>query len=510
MELKKFTLGEYAAALRTEGLEISVHGADEKQIVNAFTYDSRRVCGGTLFLVKGAHFKDEFLASAMASGAIAYVSEREYPGGAPCILVNDIRRAMAVISRLYYNDPQTALTTFGITGTKGKSTTSFFLRYVLDLHAQRTGAGPCGIISTIETFDGAECFESTMTTPEAPELWRHLRNEADSGITNSVVEVSSQALKYHRVAGLTFSVGCFLNIGVDHISPVEHSDFADYFSSKLKIFDSCRIAVVNADDERAGEMLAYIGGRIPVITFGSAPECTVRCSGIVREDGGFRFCVTTPTGSCVLRLTMPGAFNVPNAVAVAAMAYAVGIPLETVRDALEFARVSGRMVVSRSKDEKITVIIDKAHNVMSFEALYRAIDEDFPGAAKVSVFGCVGEKAQNRREELGLLCGQHCAHVIVTEKDTGDEPFEEIAAPTAAALRRTGCPFDVIRDREEAFRRAVSLDLGRRVITFTGRGDTAVLRRGQEWVPYPSDTEIVRRVLAEYDAASSAAAVKGE
>lgn len=503
MELIRYTLGEYADALRAEGIEVSLC-ADAANVVSGFTYDSRCVSAGTLFVAKGAHFREDYLRSALEKGAVAYVAEKKYLDGAPAILVNDIRRAMAVISRMYYNDPQSALTTFGITGTKGKSTTSYFLRYVLDLWAARTGGRPAGIISTIDTFDGVENFESTMTTPESPDLWRHLRNEADSGIVNSVVEVSSQALKYHRVAGLCFSVGCFINIGLDHISPVEHADFNDYFSSKLKIFDICRTAVLNADDERADQMLAYIGGRVPVITFGSHEDDTVRVSDVTRAEGGYRFRVTTPEESCEMRLTMPGKFNVQNAVAAAAMAYAVGIPLSVVRDALEYARVSGRMVVYSSRDGQKIIIIDKAHNVMSFDALYRAIDEDYPGAAKVSVFGCVGEKAQNRREELGLLCGERCAHVIVTEKDTGDEPFEEIAAPTAAALERVGCPYDVIMDREEALRRAVSLDLGRTVITFTGRGDSTAIKRGQEWVYYPSDTEIVGRVLAEYDAAAAA------
>lgn len=504
MELIRYTLGEYAEALRAEGMFV-ILWAEPDTVVTGFSYDSRSVGRGTLFVAKGAHFREEFLLGAMAAGAAAYISEKKYDCGAPCLLVGDIRRAMAIIARKFYNDPQTALTTFGITGTKGKSTTSYFLRYILDLWAERSGEKKCGIISTIDTYDGVENFESTMTTPEAPDLWRHLRNEADSGITNSIVEVSSQALKYYRVEGLTFSVGCFLNIGLDHISPVEHKDFEDYFASKLKLFDKCRTAVVNTDDERAGEMLAYIGGRVPVVTFGSHPEDTVSVSGITRDGVGYRFHVATPVSECGMRLTMPGKFNVWNAAAAAAMAYAVGIPLEVVRDALASARVSGRMVVYRSRDGQKTIIIDKAHNVMSFDALYRTIDEDYPGAAKVSVFGCVGEKAQNRRAELGTLCGERCAHVIVTEKDTGDEPFEQIAAPTAEALARTGCPYDVIFDREEALRRAMSLDLGPVVITFTGRGDNATLKRGQEYVYYPSDTEIVCRVMAEYDAKTDAA-----
>lgn len=495
----RYTLGDYAAALRADGLEVSLC-APTDAVVSGMTYDSRKVTPGALFIAKGAHFREEFLCAAMQAGAVAYVSQTRFDGEYPCILVNDIRRAMAVVSRMFYNDPAAALTTFGITGTKGKSTTSYYLRYILDEYARTRGEAPAGIISTIETFDGVENFESTMTTPESPDLWRHLRNEYESGIVNSVVEVSSQALKYHRVAGLTFSVGCFLNIGLDHISPVEHSNFEDYFASKLKIFDQCRTAVVNADDEHADRMLAYIGGRVPVITVGSHPTDTVRVSDVVRrEEGGYSFRVATPVGECDMSLPMPGKFNVQNAVAAAAMAYAVGIPLETVRDALRDARVSGRMVVYRSADGKKTVVIDKAHNVMSFEALYRALDEDFPGVDKISVFGCVGEKSQNRRAELGTLCGTRCVHVVVTEKDTGDEPFENIAEETAAALREVGCAYDVIKDREDALRRAVTLGDGAAVITFTGRGDMTTLKRGQAWVYYPSDTEIVRRVLAEYD-----------
>ena len=229
------------------------------------SYDSREVVPGTLFLCKGAHFKTEFLAMAKEKGAIAYVSETLFPTvDLPCIQVTDMRRTIAPLADLYYGHPSGKLKVIALTGTKGKSTAAYYLRYILDEYQRDRNRPPCGILSTITTYDGVERFESHITTPEPLELQRHLARAAGAGLDFLVMEASSQALKYHRTLCTDFAAAAFLNIGLDHISPVEHPDFEDYFTAKLQIFRQGAVNCVNLDCDHAGPV-SYTHLTLPTI-----------------------------------------------------------------------------------------------------------------------------------------------------------------------------------------------------------------------------------------------------
>ena len=245
----KHTLKEYADALTRAGLltATTLTPAAENAVIDCLSYDTRSLHGTSLFLCKGAHFKAEYLSAALAQGAAAYVAEKPYPVDAPQLLVSDIRYAMVVLGQLFYDHVTDKLTSVGITGTKGKSTTAYYVRSILNDWLTSEGKPPCAILSSIDNYDGVITEESHITTPEVLELYQHFQNAYDSGISHLVMEVSSQALKVGRVRGMTFDVGAFLNIGTDHISPIEHPDFADYYASKLKLFDSCRVGCVNTD-----------------------------------------------------------------------------------------------------------------------------------------------------------------------------------------------------------------------------------------------------------------------
>lgn len=493
-------ISEYIRLLAGQGLYVSDSINDENTPITGLTYDSREVSEGTLFIVKGAAFKDEYLLQSMRSGAAAYVSEKNY-GLINGIVVSDIRKAMAFLSKLFYGDPSSELRTVGITGTKGKSTTACFLRAIFDKNAELHGERGCGFISSVEIFDGKEKFVPHQTTPEAPEIWKRLRNGVGSGLSDFVIEVSSQALKYARVAELTFDIACFTNIDIDHISPIEHSDFNDYFSSKLMIFDQCGIACVNADDSRSGEMIDYIGGRVPVITFGTKDECTVRCENIRKDSGLTHFDVLTPDWKSSVALSMPGLFNVSNALAAIAVSYAAGIGAETIRAALLGATAPGRMQIYRTGDKRVTVLVDYAHNKLSFEAVYASIRAEYPGASVISIFGCTGGKSQNRRKDVGITAGNNSEHVIITEKDSADEPFGTIAGEIADHVRTTGCAWDIIEDRVQALDRAFELKTQNenRIILFAGRGEERGQKRGKVNVDYPSDVEIALERIRRYD-----------
>ncbi|MEA4932054.1 MAG: Mur ligase family protein, partial [Lawsonibacter sp.] len=234
MDQSVHSLGDYVNLLEKEGLLAAPvpSGLTREAAVALVSYDSREVVPGTLFLCKGAHFKPEFLISAKEKGAMAYLSATPYPEvDLPCLLVQDMRRTIAPLADLYYDHPSGKLNVIGITGTKGKSSTTYYLKYILDEYLEGEGKPESGVISSIDTYDGVERFESHLTTPEPLDLQRHFQNARNAGIDYLTMEVSSQALKYHRTLCTEFAAACFLNIGSDHISPIEHPDFEDYFTS---------------------------------------------------------------------------------------------------------------------------------------------------------------------------------------------------------------------------------------------------------------------------------------
>ncbi len=501
---ERHNLSEYIAALKAGGILVSAPdtGAGDIQIL-CLAADNRQVTPGAIFVCKGAHFREEYLTDAVRRGAVAYVSEKEYMLGsgeisrASAIIVSDVRRAMVYLSLLFFNNAPSHLTTVGITGTKGKSTTAYYIKAILDAYLERE----CAILSSIDNYDGVVREESHLTTPEPIDLHRHFHNAVESGISHLVMEVSSQALKYDRVFGLTLDVACFNNIGVDHISPIEHADFEDYFTSKLKIFDICKTACVNASCDHADRILAAAeksGCR--VITFGYDEDCDIYCRGAEeREDGTF-FTVRTPIFEGRLRISMPGIFNVENALSAIAACTALGVPREYIEKGLARARAAGRMELFRSEDGRVAVIVDYAHNELSFRALYNSVAARYPEKRIITVFGCPGGKAQLRRRDLGTAAGKHSDYVIITEEDSGEEPFSDIAADIARFVRAEGCDFSVCEDRGQAIHEAVMEHGGDKVILITGKGRETRQKRGTLYIDTPSDVEYAEKFLAEYNA----------
>ena len=501
----KHTLAEYAAALKSAGLlrADTLTPALSETVIDCLSYDTRSLSGTSLFICKGAHFAEKYLTDALSRGAAAYVAEAEHEVHAPYLLVSDIRRAMVVLGQLFYDHVTDRLTSVGITGTKGKSTTAYYVRAILNDFLTGEGKPECAILSSIDNYDGVTTEESHITTPEVLELYQHFQNALDSGITHLVMEVSSQALKVGRVRGMTFDVGAFLNIGTDHISPIEHPDFADYYASKLKIFDCCRTGCINMDAEHAEETLEYAkksGCRL--ITFGRHESDTIYCKTIEKRADGLYFTVHSPCYNGEFSITMPGLFNVSNALAAMAISMALGVPEQYVRSGLRRARASGRMQVYESCDKNVTVIVDYAHNRMSFDALYRSTKAEYPGRSMISVFGCPGSHALQRRQDLGELSGANCSFVYITEEDSGEEPFAQIAA---GIEKHVTCPHLVCEDRAECIRRAILEHTEPRVILLTGKGEETTMKRGREFIPYPSDVELTLKYLAEYDERSTQA-----
>ena len=500
----KHTLSAYTALLEERGLLAAPlpETLDRSAPVELVSYDSQEVAPGTLFLCKGAHFKAEFLSMAQSKGAAAYVSETPYPEvNLPCIQVSDMRLAIAPLADLFYGHPSGQVKVVALTGTKGKSTAAYYMKYILDEYQREQNRPECGILSTITTYDGLERFESHITTPEPLELQRHLAHAVQAGMDYVVMEASSQALKYHRTLCTDFAAAAFLNIGLDHISPIEHPDFEDYFSSKLRIFAQGAVNCVNLDCDHAGRVLeaARAAGR-PVITYSQKDQSAGVYAFQVRKRGGdLLFRVRTQDFQREFRLTMPGLFNVENALAAIALCQGLGIPQRCVYAGLERAKVPGRMEVYSNASGEVTAIVDFAHNRMSFENLCRSARAEYPGRRVVSVFGSVGSKAQERRKDLGEVGGRYSDLVIATEDDSEGEETLDICREIAAYVEKEGCPCAIQPNRGEAIRQAI---LGCReptVLLVAGKGDETYQKRGDEYVATPTDAEYVQSFLGEYD-----------
>lgn len=472
----------------------------EKTPVTGLTYESQKAEPGTLFVCKGALFKREYLEDAVSRGAVLYVSETDYGlEGVPFILVKNVREAMPLLAEMFYQIPKDALHCIGITGTKGKTTTAYYIKAIFDEYMKRTGGHPIACFTSVELFDGRERRPSRITTPESLELYRHFRNACDSGITHVAMEVSSQALKYGRVRGISFDAGVFLNISEDHISPVEHKDFQDYFQSKLLLFRQVKTACVNLDSPFSRTILQHAAAAEKIITFGTTAGADIYGYDLRADQGKVQFRVRCSAFDKPFSLAMHGIFNVENALAAIAVACSFGLPPEDMQAGLARVTVNGRMEEFQSQDGNLRAIVDFAHNGLSFEKIFETVKQEYPDYRIAAVFGCPGGKALNRRKDLGLTAGKYCGRVYLSADDPGPEQVEDICREIGSYVASTGCPYECIPDREEAIRKAVAQAEGKTVILVLGKGSETSQKIGHRDVAYRSDSEIVKECLRQYD-----------
>lgn len=494
-----YKISQYLQLLQNEGIVADYRITGEYNICHA-SYNSLDIKPSTLFICKGAHFKAEYLADSFNKGAVCYVADKKFDNDFDCIIVTDIKRATAVIADYYYDHAYKNFNLIGITGTKGKSTTTYFMRYILDEYQKEQNKPLSGVISSIDTFDGVENFESHLTTPEPLELHKHFANATQAGLDYMTMEVSSQALKYNRVRNVQFNIGCYLNIGYDHISDIEHPNFEDYFSSKLKLFSQSDIACVCLDGERISDVISAAKSAKKIITFSSNDESADIYGYNIKKSGSDTvFDVRTPDFESSFTLTIPGLFNVQNALAAIAICHALKIPKKDIYVGLMKARSDGRMEVYHNSDSKVIAIVDYAHNKMSFENLFDSVKKEFPNRHIYTVFGCPGNKAQNRRKDLGEVAGKNSKKIFLTEEDAGEEPIEKICTEIAEFVKAEGCDYEIEPDRGEAIRKAICTMPTPSVVLITGKGNETRQKRGTQYIPCPSDVEYTKKFLKEFD-----------
>ena len=482
-----------------EGVGYKCLQGDDQVLVNDVVYDSRRVRPGCVFvcLIGSAVDSHQYAAQAVEAGAAAVVASRQLElAKGTLVLVEDTRKAMAYMSAALFGHPAAKLKTVGITGTKGKTTTAYYIKAILDVWEKKQQKVETGILSSVDIYDGKEPEPAKMTTPEAIEIHRHIRNAADAGIRYLTMEVSSQALKYKRVRGLKFDVGVFLNISEDHISPCEHENFEDYFTSKLSLFKQTRVACVNLDSAEKERILSASRIAERVVTFGTTGAPDIWGHDIEMHDGKISFRVRCDRFHEKFHLRMHGLFNVENALAAIAAAYAYGVDVESMKEALASVQVKGRMEEFESKDRNLVAIVDYAHNRLSFEKLYDSVYKEYPGYEIYTVFGCPGDKALNRRRDLGLISGLFSNRVYLTTDDPGTESVSRISEETGHYVEMVGCPCECIEDRALAIQ-----DAGEKktVVLVLGKGSEGRQRFGNLTYDCPTDSEMVRKSMNNYD-----------
>jgi len=454
-----------------------VSGKTEGVDVTSVVYDSRKAGKGCLFVcISGANTDGhDFASEVVDNGARVLVTEKDVVvpenSDITIIRVENSRYALAYISAAWFSHPADKLSVIGVTGTKGKTTTTYLTKAILEEAGHKVG-----LIGTIETVIDERHIPSKNTTPESYILQETFRDMADSGIDTVVMEVSSQALMMHRTAGFTFDVGVFTNIEPDHIGPNEHKDFEDYLRCKGLLFRQCRTGIVNGDDEHLTELLK--GHTSEIVTFGLKDinslgrENDLRALNeeLIKVPGelGVRFDIEGKYSLKQVEVGTPGDFSVYNALCASAVALHFGVNEDNIRAALKNTRVKGRIEAVKVSDS-FSLIIDYAHNAMALESLLNSLRKYEPGRL-VTVFGCGGNRDKNRRYEMGEVSGKLSDFTIITSDNPRFEEPDDIINDIETGIKKTSGKYIKITDRKEAIAYAIKNGKPGDLIILAGKG----------------------------------------
>lgn len=479
-----------------EGLEYTIVQGDPDTEVADVVYDSRKVTPGCLFIcIKGMNYDSHDHADEIAgAGAGVLITEREVAlsgnGKAPVVVrVENTRYAMAFIAAAWFGHPAEKLTVIGITGTKGKTTTTYLVRSILENAGHKVG-----LIGTIEVIIGDTHIHAGNTTPESYLVQEYFARMVEAGCDTVVMEVSSQGLKLHRTQGFVFDYGIFTNLEPDHIGTGEHADFAEYLACKGMLFRQCRIGIVNGDDVHCD---AVTEGHTCILEkFGMGEQNDLRATDLtlVKKPGelGVAFSVTGLLNMRV-EVTTPGKFSVYNALTAMAICRHFDVSEEDIKRALLAAKVRGRIEMVKVSDQ-FTLLIDYAHNAMSLESLLKSLREYEPHRL-VCVFGCGGNRSKIRRYEMGEVSGKLADLTIITSDNPRFEEPQAIIEDIKTGMAKTDGKYVEICDRKQAIAYAIAHGEPGDIIVLAGKGHEDY--QEIKGVKYPMDErDLIADILA--------------
>lgn len=463
-------------------------GTVDKQ-VSEVVYDSRKIVKECLFICICGYNTDghDFAYEAADKGAAVLVVQKdvELPEGSnvTVIRVKDTRYAMAFISAAYFGHPADRLKVIGITGTKGKTTTTYLIKSILESAGYKTG-----LVGTIETIIGERHIPASNTTPESFLLQKYFKEMEEEGCQIVVMEAASQGLKLHRTQGFTFEIGIFTNLEPDHIGPNEHADFEEYQACKGLLFKQCRLGIVNIDDKHTEAVIKDHTCRLETYGFDKTANFYADNLKLVKKPGelGIDFMVG---GKMNFRAEVPapGRFSVYNALTAIAVCSHFKVEIPQIQKALLGAHVKGRIEMVPVSDQ-FTLLIDYAHNEMSLKSLLTTLREYQPGRL-VCMFGCGGNRSKDRRYGMGEVSGNYADLTIITSDNPRFEEPQDIIEDIKTGIQKTAGKFVEICDRKEAI--AYAIDHGRPgdIIVLAGKGHEDY--QEIKGVKYPMDERVL-------------------
>lgn len=482
------------------GLEgLKVKGDLEREIIG-LEKNSKEIKKGFLFVaIKGFSVDGhEYIADAIENGAVAVMLEEgcdlkslNIPEDVTIVMAKDTRQGLAICSSNFYGNPSKKLKLIGITGTKGKTTTTFMIKEILEKSGKKVG-----LIGTIATYiNGKKIKDSDRTTPESLELQKTFAEMVEAGVEVVVMEVSSQSLKLHRVDGCEFDIVLFTNFSEDHISPKEHPDMKDYFNSKLKLFEMCKTGIVNTDDLYG----AKIPGLFPdnnIVTYGIDNYANVLAKDITITNSYVDFKVKITDRNERVKTCIPGRFSVYNSLAAICVAQKFGVTPEVVKEALMEIRVPGRSELVNNKRE-LPIMIDYAHSPESLENILQAV-KSYTRGKVISVFGCGGDRDSGKRPIMGEISGRIADFTFITSDNPRTEEPEKIVNQIEEGMKKTKGKYKVVVDRVEAIKQAIQMATKRDIIVLAGKGHEPY--QEINGVKHPFDERIiVNDIISELD-----------
>lgn len=462
--------------------------------VSTLCYDSRKVEKDSVFVCITGVVSDghTYVNEVIEKGASVIVAEKEVavPEGVTLLMVNNTREALAFLSAAYFDYPAEKLKTIGITGTKGKTTTTYMV------HAILTEAGlKTGLIGTIETIIGDSVIPANNTTPESYLVQQYFAQMVEAGCTCVVMEVSSQGLMLHRVGGFTFDLGVFTNMEPDHIGPGEHKSFEEYMACKGLLFKQCKVGIANIDDKHMEQVLR--GYTCKLETYGLSENADLRAVDIdLHSKLGNLMVLYKVTGlmDFSVQVNIPGKFTVYNSLTAIAICRHFDISPERIKEVLTKVKVKGR-VEPVDVSKKFTIMIDYAHNAMSLQSVLSTLREYEPKRL-VCLFGCGGNRSKDRRFEMGEISSNLADYTIVTSDNPRFEEPQDILNDIVVGVKRGTGEYIAILDRKEAIRHSILTAKEGDIILIAGKGHENYQEiRGVKH--HMDDRELIQEIVAE-------------
>ena len=430
--------------------------------INEVRYDSRAVRPGDLFVAIRGYATDghQYIGKALEQGAAAIVCE-EAPAGAPAVVVENARRALAEIAANRFGHPADSMVMLGVTGTNGKTTTTYLVKHMLEDAGHKVG-----LIGTNQNLIGDEVVETERTTPESYELHALFARMRDAGCTHVIMEVSSHSLVLDRVHGIHFAVGAFPNLTQDHLD--FHKTMEEYRRAKALLFTISDKGVINLDDPAAGAMLA--DAKCPCLTFSCEKDAAdLTAKNLKLHADGVEFVAATKGDLARVKLPIPGHFSAENALTALGIVLQLGMPLADAAKSLATATgVKGRVEVVPT-DTDYTVLIDYAHSPDGVENVLRAV-RGFAKGRVVALFGCGGDRDRTKRPKMGKIAADLADFCIVTSDNPRTEDPKAIIDDILEGMKGTKTPMQVIVDRPEAIHWALAHAKKDDIIVLMGKG----------------------------------------